>query len=125
MVHPYTHSIVKLRDNGAIDIFVGTHQGIRIDPNTQTVNICANTLKEHLGALRAWVTGDAKTECATGYELRSHAHVTIHATGDVTIKTDSNAQILVAGNMDVNVGGETRFKSGGNMHFTAPNYYFD
>lgn len=124
-MHPFTHSIVKLRDNGAIDIFVGTHQGIRIDPNTQTVNICTNTLKEHLGALRAWVTGDAQIECAAGYDLRSFAHVTIHASGDVTVKTEANAYIKAAGNMEVDVGGETTFRSGGNMHFTAPNYFFD
>ncbi len=41
-VHPVTHASVRMRDDGAIDIFAGEHLGIRLDPNAQSVNIFAD-----------------------------------------------------------------------------------
>ena len=34
-----TKSTIKFKDNGDIDIFVNNNTGIRIDANTQTINI--------------------------------------------------------------------------------------
>lgn len=54
-VHPFTSSVVKLKDNGMIDIFAATNQGIRIDPKTKTVNFFANHEKHHSGQISAWI----------------------------------------------------------------------
>lgn len=37
--HPMLDSVVRLNDDGAVDIFAADALGIRLDPNTQTVNI--------------------------------------------------------------------------------------
>jgi len=55
MAHPFQTSIVKIRNNGMIDIFVSNNQGIRVDPGQKTVSIITNGLKEDLGYFHAWV----------------------------------------------------------------------
>lgn len=54
LYHPSTSSVIKLRNNGMIDIFVGTNQGIRIDPNTKTLNMFTNNEKHHIGNMNVW-----------------------------------------------------------------------
>jgi hypothetical protein len=45
LIHPNNTSVVKLRDNGAIDIFVGNDNGIRVDPNERSIQIFGNALR--------------------------------------------------------------------------------
>lgn len=40
--HDDTGAIVKLTDDGLIDVFAGPQTGIRIDPHTQSVNLFGN-----------------------------------------------------------------------------------
>ena len=117
--HPFNNSVVKIRDNGAIDIFAQGHQGIRVDPQTASINLCANTLKEHLGALRTWITKDAKIVCGTGFDLKSHAFVKVHANGAISISTDTNLDLIAKGNMNLSCGGWLSIKSGGNHSVIA------
>lgn len=42
--HPHTGAIVKLCDDGCIDLFAGEQLGIRLDPNTETANIFADNI---------------------------------------------------------------------------------
>lgn len=37
--HPETDSLVKLQDDGCIDIFAGPKLGVRVDPQTNSVNL--------------------------------------------------------------------------------------
>lgn len=37
--HPQTGAIVRLRDDGCIDIFAGDQLGIRLDPQTNSINL--------------------------------------------------------------------------------------
>lgn len=45
LIHPNNTSVVKLRDNGTIDIFVGNDNGIRVDPNERSIQILSNALQ--------------------------------------------------------------------------------
>lgn len=115
LVHPYNTSVVKIRDTGAIDIFTSGHQGIRIDPHTATVNVSANTLKEHLGALRAWVTKDIKIECGTGLDLKCGATIKVHGKGRVTLSTDADLELKSGGGMRLICGGSYSLIAGGGI----------
>lgn len=42
MSHPTNSSTVKIRDNGAVDIFTSTNHGVRVDPSTSTITINSN-----------------------------------------------------------------------------------
>ena len=42
--HPTQHSVVKLTDEGYIDIFADDQLGIRIDPHSKSINILGDTL---------------------------------------------------------------------------------
>lgn len=42
--HPDTESIVKLTDDGMIDIFASPQLGIRLDPNTQSINFFGDSV---------------------------------------------------------------------------------
>lgn len=42
--HPNSNATVKLSDDGCIDLFAGPQLGIRIDPNTNSVNIFGDNL---------------------------------------------------------------------------------
>ena len=42
--HPWTEAIVKLTDDGMIDIFADDQLGIRVDPNTKSVNMFGDTV---------------------------------------------------------------------------------
>jgi len=122
--HPYHHSIVKLRDNGIIDIFVGDHQGFRIDPNTETIDTCTNNLLQHLGCLRSWISRDAKVEIAGGYHLVNHAAITVDCKGGITVNTNGNITVNASGSVTVNAGGEIKLASKKHIQFSAPRYDF-
>ena len=42
--HPDTDAIVKLTDDGFIDIFAGPQLGVRVDPNTNSINLFGDTV---------------------------------------------------------------------------------
>lgn len=44
LYHPTLSSIVKLRDNGCIDIFTSSNQGIRINPETKSIKFLSENL---------------------------------------------------------------------------------
>ncbi len=130
--HPLNRSVVKIRDSGAIDIFAATHQGIRIDPNQQVVNICTNSLLQHLGVLRSWVSRDAKMEVAGGIHLVNHAVITVDSRGDIVVSTNGNATVnargnvivRASGNIELKAGNEISLTAGSHIQFTAPRYDF-
>ena len=59
LAHPFNTSSVKIRNNGMIDMFVSTNQGIRIDPGQKTISIITNGQKEDLGYFHAWINNFA------------------------------------------------------------------
>lgn len=101
LVHPSNHSMVKIRDGGTIDIFVGIDNGIRIDPYYKTINMIGSIYKEHVDYV--WsnveknatynVSGD-NTHNVGGDETHNIKNQwTIHAGGDARIISDSSVYI--------------------------------
>jgi len=139
--HPDNLSMVKIRDDAIIDIFAHNHQGIRIDPNEQTINVFTNNMLEHLGSRRTWISRNMKTEVAGGVHIVNHAVVRVDSKGDVIVVTNGNVRISAKGNVDVKCGGNATINAGQNItlkagreitliagkhiHFTAPRYDFD
>lgn len=139
--HPRNLSMVKIRDDAIIDIFAHNHQGIRIDPNQQTINTFTNNLLEHLGSRKTWISRNMKTEVAGGIHIVNHAVVRVDSRGDVIVVTNGNVRVSARGNVDVKcggsatvdagqnitlkAGGEITLKAGKHIQFTAPRYDFD
>lgn len=42
--HPDTGAVVKLTDDGFIDVFAGSHVGVRIDPHTNSINFFGDSV---------------------------------------------------------------------------------
>lgn len=104
LVHPFTNSIVKMRDSGTIDIFVGTDNGIRVDPGSRTINKMANHERSMVGGITRNV---------------GRNHIT-NAGGNWTISAGGNAVIQAGGN--VNVKGGNINVDGGNVSMKAGNF---
>ena len=143
MTHPFNTSMIKIRNNGMIDAFVGTDQGIRLDPNTKSVNIITDSLKEHLNIYRAWVQNDwqaivkkaiifksdessfnvtAKTDInnTAGKDINSKAekNFNVQAGGDITMKAGKNINLTAGGIVDIK-GGTINIKGNGNVTITG------
>lgn len=127
IIHPFNTSSVKIRNNGMIDCFVATNQGIRIDPHSKTVNIIANGQKEHLGYFRAWIDVDAEWYANSHYLFKS-----MDSSFNVDVKTDinhtcerdrnskigKNETIKIGINQDEEIGNNQSTKIGGNQKIT-------
>ena len=61
IIHPIHKSVVKLRENGMIDVFVDKNTGIRIDPETASINFFADTGTEMYDYLKTYVSKDQTT----------------------------------------------------------------
>lgn len=103
LIHPTNSSIVKIRDNGMIDVFVSGNNGIRIDPETKTINLMGNCIKEQggsklawLDSYQAWVKGD--------WKLEVDGDVSISSKGTMTLKSETGI-VMEAPGVDVNTEG--------------------
>lgn len=122
--HPFNTSTIKIRNNGMIDMFVGTDQGTRIDPYTKTINHIANGLKWHLGYFRGWIDVDAEWYANSHFYFKS-----VESSFNVNVKTDINMNCerhknewvgvnemnKVGNNLDVEVGNNETREVGNNQ----------
>lgn len=103
LIHPANSSTIKIRDNGMIDIFVGGNNGIRVDPETKTINMMGNCIKEQgggkyawLDSYQAWVKGDWKIEV--------DGSILFTSKGAIKMKSDAGI-VLEAPRLDINTEG--------------------
>lgn len=109
LVHPWRNSIVKLRDNGAIDVFVDFNTGIRIEPEVKSINLIAAEQKSHVDFIRAFVMKD----------------VIYNVKGNWQINVDGDANITAKGDIDIeSTKGDINFTAANNMTFDAKRYDF-
>lgn len=100
MVHPLTSAIVKLRNNGMIDIFVTDDNGIRIDPSTKTINLLANGIKEQASYHMAWLD-NYKAWVNNNWSIEVSGSVQIKAQGEISMESGSHIT-LTAPQIDIN-----------------------
>jgi hypothetical protein len=125
ITHPNNSSTIKIRNNGVIDIFVATNQGIRIDPSNSTINIYG--LKENHNVNELDITADEKIKVETKGSMCVNSDTSllktkeskvetslwkVNSTGDISVTSDKNiileakenitiksANILINGNV--------------------------
>ena len=124
VTHPFNTSTIKIRNNGMIDCFVGTDQGMRIDPQTKTINMITNGMKEHLGYFRAWIDVDAEWYANSHFLFKSmDSSFNVDAKTDINQKCGKNKNTdvgnnhteKIANNQSIDVGNNQSVKVGGNL----------
>ena len=104
LIHPNNTSVVKLRDNGAIDIFVGNDNGIRVDPNERSIQIFGNALQSKVYEETAKV----------------NKHRTIEIGGDDVTKITGKRKIQCNGKYEATIRREWKVISEEKVHIEAP-----
>lgn len=138
--HPLHRSIVKLRDNGSIDIFAENQNGIRIDRKKLAMNICTGKFIQHVNEIRSFVNGEVKAEVKGKAKAMLHADAevevkkdaTVTVKGNVTVKSDgtvviegkSSVEIKSSGPISISSGGDVSIEASGNMTFSANMFEF-
>ena len=139
IIHPFNHSHMHIRDNGIIDVFAETNNGLRIDPIEQSINQFANLIRMKTNDLLAFIYNNAIYNVTNHYELNSQNTIAINGKNKITINSDGTLDINVTdkitingdyikinGNdIKINANGSLAFKSNNDMKFDAPNYRFD
>lgn len=118
LIHPDNHAIVKLRENGMIDIFVEDDIGIRLDPATKTVNIIANGIKLHGGSYYAWVDSSL-TDVLKNWVLKVGGNVDITVKGNTSITTVGTTMIQSTGDITLQTQGNLTATAQGDLNASA------
>jgi hypothetical protein len=130
LVHPFTTSVVKMRDNGMIDIFVSTNQGIRVDPNTRSITIMVDNTKIRTHDYRAWVENHSITNVRKNFEANADVNINLNAKKDINMKANGKWNVNIVGdvnihtdsNLNVSANGKMTFKAGGDIDFSGSRY---
>lgn len=125
LVHPRVHSAIKLKDNGAIDIFIPGHNGIRIDPTRSTVDIFGQ-IQHHASAVREWIARDSITQAQEAWVVRSQGKVevegqtvAVRAAKDVRVESAETLTVAAKGNLAIATEGDLAITAGRNMLIKA------
>ena len=124
LIHPFNNAMVKLRDNGVIDIFADTNVGIRVDPNLQNISVVTDGWRSHLGYLIEWIMDNEERYIGGNSKTKIGGNIYLEVGGNAQVIVKGNAKIDVGGNIDIKNGGVVNWTSDGNMYFNAPNYYW-
>jgi hypothetical protein len=130
LIHPFTTSSVKLRDNGMIDIFVSTNQGIRIDPKTRSILISVDNTKIRTHDYKAWIENHSITNIRKNFEINAGSNINLNADKDINLKANGKWNVNIVGdvnihtNSDMNVSadGKMTFKAAGEIDFSGEKY---
>lgn len=96
LVHPWNNSVVKVRDNGNIDVFAGSDNGIRINPTTKTIDVFAETEKTHVNFIRAYVKRDETREIEGNWKILCST-AEVQAKKDIVLKAGGDIQLEAGG----------------------------
>lgn len=102
-IHPTNSSTIKVRENGTIDIFVGTDNGLRIDPSNRTVEVMGNTMKRR--GNYEWNTTEKNATNNIGNDY-------VHNVGNDELHSINN-------NWTIHVGGDARVISENTIYMEA------
>lgn len=87
LTHPLNRSTVKIRDNGVIDMFVGTNYGIRINPNDGSVSIISNGQSQHASSLSQYVDSSMNVQVGGTYSQSSSSSQITSSSGNISISS--------------------------------------
>src|SRR6185437_8681000 len=92
IVHPWNQSLIKIRDNGTIDVMSGTDNGVRINPGQRTVDILARTANTHASFIRAFVLRDEIRYVKNDWTLHCN-NANIKAKSDIRMMAGKDVSI--------------------------------
>lgn len=122
ITHPLNSSTIKVRNNGMIDIFVATNQGLRIDPYTKTINVIGNTEKHHVTDFELFA--DESANLTTQRDLTLNAKRNLSLTGEKvsiatrswTVVSDGDINLKSKSNITIDAAKDLILK--GNLNFS-------
>lgn len=107
ITHPLNSSTIKVRNNGMIDVFVATNQGIRIDPVTKSINFIGNSEKHHISNLSMFIDEKIDITAKNNISIATDKAMTISTLGEWTINSKANINIKSEGNITVSSSKDT------------------
>lgn len=133
LIHPFNQSVVKIRNNGTIDIFVGDNNGIRIDNKHKSINFIGNSIVERTQYIRSYVAKDLIQKVQGSWVIEaknanivtkeyaniySEKEVLVQSLKDVSINANNNVYINSAKDI-VATSVETAYINGKNIHINS------
>lgn len=85
---PGTRSVVKVRRSGAIDLFTGQNEGLRIDPVQHQIALLTQRLVGHTASLELYAQQSVSLEAVQQLILKSQDSAVMEAAGTLTLKAD-------------------------------------
>jgi hypothetical protein len=127
LIHPMNTSVIKVRDDGMIDLFVGTDNGIRIDPVTKSINIIGNSFQQYVDNINSQVVKSVVQKVGKDWTVETKGNVNIKAKGKVLVNTESSAEVTAKGkatvtsesDVIVTAKGKARIEAQGNIEAKA------
>ncbi|WP_422661740.1 hypothetical protein ACK8P5_25640 (plasmid) [Paenibacillus sp. EC2-1] len=121
--HPVHSQTLKFRNNEMAELFVDKNNGIRMDPDSQTINVLANHLKEHLARRTGWITGNElhfvggnQYEKVKGKNTQIvEKELTVWTFKDYSLQVDKDEKVLIKGKADVTIEGASTLTVKGNV----------
>jgi hypothetical protein len=93
LVHPNNSSTVKIRDNGVIDIFVGTDNGVRIDPENRSVNILSNSYREKTTNHKQEIMRNTSSTIGGDWVVKVEGNVKLESKGEMSLSSNKGVHI--------------------------------
>lgn len=101
------HQVVKLTQDGGIDIFVDGNIGVRVEPKTGTINLFGQ-VQHHASSMREWIAEDSVTEAKRAWVVRCEGRVevegrtvSVKATKDLTVQSAETLSVHAAKDMTI------------------------
>lgn len=124
LYHPTEKGTVKIRNTGAVEIFADQDTGMRVDPDTQTINAFANHYKANLHHMTEWLTGNSTSYIKGNLKIKTTGTTDIYSGKDIRIEgkkglqiyIDKDEKVIIGGNSSVEIKGNVDLKVHGNVN---------
>ena len=121
LIHPFNSSVIKIRNNGIIDLWTSTDQGIRMDPGARTINVITDGFKQHLNYARSWIVEDLKYWAKQGFLFESEQGDFVFKGINFRAESSGNTDFTTKGNMAQRSVGTMDIKAQGSMEIDSRN----
>lgn len=114
LYHPVEKGTFKIRNTGAVEMFADQDTGIRVDPDTQSINMFANHYKSHIHHMSEWLTGSSNSYVKGHRTMKTGGRTLIHSGQDIRIEGKRGLQIVIDKDENVTIGGNSNIVIKGN-----------